>query len=570
MAAQTKALHNKFDTILVLDFGSQYTHLITRRLRELHVLAELLPCTTKLADLDFKPKGIILSGGPYSVYQEDAPRTFLPVSLLVRLTECFPEVDPAIFDLPDTPILGICYGLQLLAWRLSRDNVVAGTAREYGQADVVAQRHDGPVDRLFQDVGDAMQVYMSHGDRLSQLPDGFCTIATTDNSPFAGIAHKERPIFGIQFHPEVTHTPRGKDLLRNFAVNICRAEQNWSMSSFCDEEIARLRKLIGPTAQVIGAVSGGVDSTVGAKLLKEAIGDRFHAVLVDNGVMRLDECQQVKETLAEHLGIALTVVDAAQRFLDALKGVVDSEQKRRRIGNLFIDIFEEEAIRIEKEAENTPNAGKVEWSHRFSFCAFGLHANDLCQDPDVIESISFKGPSATIKTHHNVGGLPQRMIDGQGLKLIEPLRELFKDEVRELGRQLGVHEDLVMRHPFPGPGIAIRIIGEVTPEKVRIARQADHIYISMIRDAGLYNQISQAYAGLDTNKAVGVMGDKRYEGYIIILRAVVTTDFMTAEPFDFDTKFLSQVSRRIVNEVEGVSLVTYNVTSKPPSTIELQ
>ncbi|PFH60163.1 hypothetical protein XA68_11377 [Ophiocordyceps unilateralis] len=541
MAQQAKALHEEFDTILVLDFGSQYTHLITRRLRELHVLAELLPCTTKLADLDFKPKGIILSGGPYSVYHDNAP-----------------QVDPAIFHLPDTPILGICYGLQLLAWRLARDNVVAGTEREYGQASIVAQRHGGHVDRLFQDVGDAMQVYMSHGDRLSQLPDGFCTIATTDNSPFAGIAHKERPIFGIQFHPEVTHTPRGKDLLCNFAVKICRAKQNWSMSSFCDQEIARLRKLIGPTAQVIGAVSGGVDSTVGAKLLKEAIGGRFHAVLVDNGVMRLNECQQVKETLAEHLGIALTVVDASHRFLDALKGVVDSEQKRRRIGNLFIDIFEEEAIRIEKEAENTPNAGKVEW-----FLQGTLY-------PDVIESISFKGPSATIKTHHNVGGLPQRMIDGQGLKLIEPLRELFKDEVRELGRQLGVHEDLVMRHPFPGPGIAIRIIGEVTPERVRIARQADHIYISMIRQAGLYNQISQAYAGLDTNKAVGVMGDKRYEGFIIILRAVVTTDFMTAEPYPFSMQFLSEVSRRIVNEVEGVSLVTYNVTSKPPSTIELQ
>ncbi|PKS08132.1 hypothetical protein jhhlp_005407 [Lomentospora prolificans] len=498
--------------------GSQYTHLITRRLRELNVLAELLPCTTKLADLDFKPKGIVLSGGPFSVYEDGAP-----------------HVDPAYFELPDTPILGVCYGLQEIAWRLSKDNVIAGT-----EAFLIRVQ------------------YMSHGDRLSQLPEGFITIATTRNSPYAAIAHKEKPIFGIQAHPEVSHTPRGIELLKNFAVNICGARQHWSMSSFCEQEILRIRNLVGPNAQVIGAVSGGVDSTVAAKLMTEAIGDRFHAVLVDNGLMRLNECQQVKETLAEHLGISLTVVDASQRFLDALKGVEEPERKRKIIGNLFIDIFEEEAIRIEKEAENTPNAGKVQW-----FLQGTLY-------PDVIESISFKGPSATIKTHHNVGGLPQRMIDGQGLKLIEPLRELFKDEVRELGRQLGVHEDLVMRHPFPGPGIGVRIIGECTPERVNIARQADHIYIEMIREAGLYNEISQAYAGLDTSQAVGVMGDKRYMGYIVILRAVQTTDFMTAEAYPFDMKFLNKVAVRIVNEVEGISLVTYNVTSKPPGTIELQ
>ena len=492
-------------------------------------------------DLKFKPKGIILSGGPYSVYEEDAPHT-----------------DPSFFDLPNIPVLGICYGLQELAWRLSPENVVAGTKREYGHADITIQCVGGRPDRLFKGLGDAMRVYMSHGDRLSQIPDGFETIATTHNSPLAGIAHRDKDIFGIQFHPEVTHTPLGKELLRNFAVNICRAKQDWTMSNFCDQEIARIQSLVGPTAQVIGAVSGGVDSTVGAQLCKRAIGDRFHAVLVDNGVMRLNECQQVKETLAEHLKISLTVVDASQRFLEALKGVIDPEKKRKIMGGLFIDIFEEEAIRIEKEAENTPNAGKVEW-----FLQGTLYA-------DVIESISFKGPSATIKTHHNVGGLPERMIKGQGLKLIEPLRELFKDEVRELGRQLGIHQDLVARHPFPGPGIAIRIIGEVTPERVEIARRADNIYIGMIRQAGLYNEISQAYAGLDTNKAVGVMGDKRYEGYIVILRAVITTDFLTAEAYPFSMEFLGEVSRRIVNEVEGVSLITYNVTSKPPGTIELQ
>ncbi|KAK3942548.1 GMP synthase [Diplogelasinospora grovesii] len=538
---QAEAPHNSYDTILTLDFGSQLTHLITRRLRELNVYSEMLPCTTKLSDLSWKPKGIILSGGPASVYEKDAP-----------------HADPAFFDF-GVPILGICYGLQELAWRLGEDNVIAGTEREYGHADLVPQRHNSHVDRLFEGMHDgATQVWMSHGDKLGQLPDGFCTIATTQNSPYASIAHESKPIFGIQFHPEVTHTLRGTDILKNFAVGICGAQQNWKMTSFIDNEITRVRRLVGERGQVIGAVSGGVDSTVAAKLMKEAIGDRFHAVLVDNGVMRLNECQQVKETLVEHLGINLTIADASERFLSGLEGVVDPEKKRKFIGNTFIDIFEEEAIKIEKAAENTPNAGKVEW-----FLQGTLY-------PDVIESISYKGPSATIKTHHNVGGLPERMMNGQGLKLIEPLRELFKDEVRDLGRQLGIHEDLVMRHPFPGPGIAIRILGDVTPERVEIARKADHIFISMIKEAGVYNEISQAYAALDTNKAVGVMGDKRQEGYIIILRAVTTTDFMTAEAYKFDMDFLMKISRRIVNEVDGVSCVTYNTTSKPPATIEMQ
>ncbi|KJZ76819.1 GMP synthase [Hirsutella minnesotensis 3608] len=538
---QAEAPHQIYDTILTLDFGSQLTHLITRRLRELNVYSEMLPCTTKLSDLSWKPKGIILSGGPNSVYEKDAP-----------------HCDPAFFDL-DVPILGICYGLQELAWRLGKDNVIAGTEREYGHAMLTTQRHNTQADRLFEGLHDApTQVWMSHGDKLGQLPQGFCTIATTQNSPFAGIAHESKPIYGLQFHPEVTHTLKGAHLLKNFAVGICGAKQNWTMSNFIDQEITRIRKLVGDKGQVIGAVSGGVDSTVAAKLMKEAIGDRFHAVLVDNGVMRLDECRQVKETLSEHLGINLTIADASQKFLAGLKDVVDPEKKRKFIGNTFIDIFEEEAIKIEKAAENTTNAGKVEW-----FLQGTLY-------PDVIESISFKGPSATIKTHHNVGGLPQRMMEGQGLKLIEPLRELFKDEVRALGRELGINEELVMRHPFPGPGIAIRILGDVTPERVEIARKADHIFISMIKEAGIYNKISQAYAALDTNRAIGVMGDKRQEGYIIILRAVVTTDFMTAEAYHFDMDFLMKVSTRIVNEVDGVSCVTYNTTSKPPATIEMQ
>ncbi|KAL8307310.1 hypothetical protein RB601_005276 [Gaeumannomyces tritici] len=501
----------------------------------------MLPCTTKLSDLTWKPKGIILSGGPYSVYDADAP-----------------HVDPAFFDL-GVPILGICYGLQEIAWRLSKDNVVAGEKKEFGYADLTPQRHGGHVDRLFEGITDgATQVWMSHGDKLSQPPTGFHTIATTSNSPFAAVAHETQPIYGVQFHPEVTHTLRGGELLRNFAVGICGARQNWSMSNFIGQEIARIRKLVGEKGQVIGAVSGGVDSTVAAKLMKEAIGDRFHAVLVDNGVMRLDECQQVKKTLAEHLGINLTIADASQKFLAGLKGELDPEKKRKFIGNTFIDIFEEEAVKIEKAAENTPQAGKVEW-----FLQGTLY-------PDVIESISFKGPSDTIKTHHNVGGLPKRMMEGQGLRLIEPLRELFKDEVRALGREMGIDEELVMRHPFPGPGIAIRILGEVTPERVEMARKADHIFIGMIREAGIYNDMSQAYAALSSDRVVGVMGDKRQEGYMVILRAVVTKDFMTAEAYKFDMDLLMKISTRIVNEVDGVSAVVYNTTSKPPATIELQ
>uniref|UniRef100_UPI001EF1615E GMP synthase [glutamine-hydrolyzing] n=1 Tax=Aspergillus fumigatus (strain ATCC MYA-4609 / CBS 101355 / FGSC A1100 / Af293) TaxID=330879 RepID=UPI001EF1615E len=529
-----------FDTILTLDFGSQYTHLITRRLREIGVYSEMLPCTQKLADLPFKPKGIILSGGPYSVYEDGAP-----------------HADPAVFEL-GVPVLGICYGLQEIAYRLGKDNVVAGTAREYGHADLNAQRLDnqGHVDKLFAGLEEHVKVWMSHGDKLVKLPEGFHTIATTANSEYAGIAHETKPVYGIQFHPEVTHTPDGAKLLRNFAVDICGANPNWTMSKFVDQEILRIRKLVGETDHVLGAVSGGVDSTVAAKLMKEAIGDRFHAVLVNNGCMRLNECETVAETLNKHLGINLTVVDASKRFLDGLKGVTDPEKKRMFIGATFIDVFEEEAEKIEALAENS--GAKVKW-----FLQGTLY-------PDVIESISFKGPSATIKTHHNVGALPKRMIEGQGMKLIEPLRELFKDEVRQLGRELGIAHELVMRHPFPGPGIAIRVLGEVTPERVDIARKADHIFISMIREAGLYDKISQAYAALDPSKAVGVMGDKRVYAEIIILRAVETTDFMTARAFPFDNEFLSKCATRIINEVHGVSRVLYDISSKPPATIEME
>ncbi|KAG5928854.1 GMP synthase (glutamine-hydrolyzing) [Claviceps africana] len=578
---EAEAPHNHFDTILVLDFGSQTSHLILRRLRSLNVYTEMLPCNTKLADLTWKPKGIILSGGPSSVYDEGSP-----------------HVDPAVFEL-GVPILGIWYVffttitaaltylasavMDEIAWQSDSGNVARGTAREYGHADVAIHKAGSHADRLFAGLGETMHAYMSHFDKLVRLPKEFVVVAKTANSEFAGIAHETKPIFGVQFHPELEHTPRGSELLRNFSVDICGAQPNWVMSDFIEQEITRIRKLVGDTAQVIGGVSGGVDSTVAAKLMKEAIGDRFHAILIDNGLMRLNECEEVKATLQQHLGINLTVVDGGELFLSRLKGISEPEKKRKIIGETFIDLFEKEAIRIENEAKDTPNAGKVSW-----FLQGTLY-------PDVIESLSYKGPSAVIKSHHNVGGLPKaslcsipcslgddkaygapRMMDGHGLRLLEPLRELFKDEVRSLGRRLAIHDDLVNRHPFPGPGIGVRVLGDLTPERVAIARKADHIFISMIKEAGIYNeasglasttltransgvQMSQAYAGLDTNKAVGVMGDTRVYGYIVILRAVTTSDFMSAEPYEFSFSLLKAIARRIVNEVDGVSRVTYDL-----------
>jgi GMP synthase (glutamine-hydrolysing) len=537
-AASVNAPAKTFDTILVLDFGSQYSHLITRRLRELNVYSEMLPCTQKIADLHFQPKGIILSGGPYSVYEDGAP-----------------HVDAAVFEL-GVPVLGICYGLQEIAWQFGK-NVVAGEKREYGHAYLKIERHTGKeehIDRLFEGIEDDVEVWMSHGDKLSRLPENFHPIASTSNSPFAGIASTSKPYFGIQFHPEVTHTPRGKEILSNFAVKICKARQDWTMEKFVDKEIERIRAMVGPKGQVIGAVSGGVDSTVAAKLMQEAIGDRFHAVLVDNGVLRLNEAETVKETLTKHLGINLTVIDASDLFLGKLKGVSDPETKRKIIGNTFIEIFQDKAKKMAEEAANSPRAGEIEW----------LLQGTLY--PDVIESISFKGPSATIKTHHNVGGLLKDM----HLKLIEPLRELFKDEVRALGTNLGIPDDLVWRHPFPGPGLAIRILGEVNESQLKIARHADKIFIDEIISSGLYRNISQAFAALLPVKAVGVMGDKRVHAQVIALRAVETTDFMTADWFPFDGAFLKRVSRRIVNEVDGVCRVVYDVTSKPPGTIEME
>ncbi|KAJ2415056.1 GMP synthase (glutamine-hydrolyzing) [Coemansia sp. RSA 2530] len=526
---------NMYDTILILDFGSQYSHLITRRIREAGVYCELLPCTQKISELKFKPKGVVLSGSPYSITDKDAP-----------------HVDPEVFNL-GVPILGICYGLQEIARNLGGETSLA-VKREYGHAELTLDpQADHHSFHLFQDVPSPTNVWMSHGDHLESPPNDFVIIGSTSTSAYAAVAHTTLPIYGIQFHPEVTHSVDGSIILRNFVIGICQCETNWTMSSFVDKELERIRNLVGPTGSVIGAVSGGVDSTVAAVLMKRAIGDRFHAVLVDNGVMRLNECEQVKKTLADNLGINLTVADAADLFLGRLKGVTDPERKRKIIGNTFIEVFETESHRID-EVSRQSGLGPIEW----------LLQGTLY--PDVIESISFKGPSATIKSHHNVGGLLENM----RLKLIEPLRELFKDEVRALGTLLDIPDDLVWRHPFPGPGIAIRVLGEVTREQVEIARRADHIYIEEIKKAGLYRQIAQAYAALLPVRSVGVMGDQRTYEQVIALRAVESKDFMTADWFPMPVETLKRISNRIINEVQGVNRVLYDVSSKPPSTIEFE
>lgn len=533
-------IHDQFDTILILDFGSQYSHLITRRCRERNVYAELMPCTTLIKDINFKPKGIILSGSPYSVYDKDAP-----------------HVDPTVFEL-GIPILGICYGLQEIAWNLGGE-VTKCDHREYGFAEIQINKIGGEesVDALFEGLGEEMQVWMSHGDQLSQPPPDFHVIGHTRTAPYAALAHNTKPLYGIQFHPEVTHSPRGKELIAKFILSICKCRQNWTMEEFIGKEISRIRDICGEKGRVIGAVSGGVDSTVAAKLMHEAIGDRFHAIMVDNGVLRLNEAQQVNEMLNKDLGVNLTVVDASDLFLSRLEGVEDPEQKRKIIGNTFINVFEEEAAKIEAAADEEEKAGaaakgRVEW----------LLQGTLY--PDVIESISFKGPSATIKTHHNVGGLLKDM----KLKLIEPLRELFKDEVRALGRLLSIPAPLVQRHPFPGPGLAIRILGPVTRDQVNILQHADSIYIEEIRKADLYDQISQAFAVLLPVKAVGVMGDQRTYEQVIALRAVQSEDFMTADWFVFPADVLRRISSRITNEVAGINRVTYDISSKPPATVE--
>jgi len=514
--------------ILIIDFGSQYTQLIARRVREIGVYCEIWPydnCEEQIARQ--KPKGIILSGGPETVTGDDTPRA--------------PQT---VFD-AGVPVLGICYGMQTMAAQLG-GKVESSDKHEYGYAQVRARGHSALLrdieDHTTEDGWGLLDVWMSHGDRVTELPPNFKMICSTDNAPLAGMADEERHYYGIQFHPEVTHTRQGGRILERFVREICACEALWNPSNIIDDSIAQMREQIG-AGQVVLGLSGGVDSSVVAAMLHRAIGDRLTCIFVDNGLLRLHEGDQVMATFAQHMGVRVVRINAEDRFLKALKGVSDPEQKRKIIGNLFVDIFEEEAGKLE-------NVG---------FLAQGTIY------PDVIESAgAASGKAHVIKSHHNVGGLPEYM----KLQLVEPLRELFKDEVRKVGVELGLPSDMIYRHPFPGPGLGVRILGEVKKEYADILRQADHIYIEELRKAELYDEVSQAFSVFLPVKSVGVVGDARRYEYVVTLRAVKTIDFMTASfahlPFDF----LETVSRRIINEVTGVSRVAYDISSKPPATIE--
>ncbi len=510
--------------ILVLDFGSQYTQLIARRIREARVYCEIHPPTVTAEWIRAQhPKGIILSGGPRSVYEEGAPQ------LMPGTVEA------------GSPILGVCYGMYLVAVAGGGAVEPAGR-REYGRAEIEV-RDTGVLFKGF-DVGERSPVWMSHGDRVANLPEGFVHSAASTNSPIAAFEHRGRGLFGVQFHPEVMHTPRGGEILRNFLFDACRCVPDWTAGHFIADHVAAIKERVGPTAKAICGLSGGVDSSVAAVLVHRALGDRLTCIFVDHGLLRLHERDNVERLFRRHLGIDLRVVDASERFLTRLRGVEDPEEKRRIIGHTFIDVFEEAAREVGDDV------------------AYLVQGTLY---PDVIESTSPRGgPSATIKTHHNVGGLRPDL----PFTLIEPLRELFKDEVRQVGRELGLPEEMVGRHPFPGPGLAIRVLSAVTPEALDVLRQADAIYLDEIRDAGLYDRIWQAFAALLPVRAVGVMGDARTYENVVALRAVTSTDGMTADWFPFPPEVLARISNRIINEVRGVNRVVYDVSSKPPATIE--